>query len=145
GEEMKMRCEKIKAGNFNFSFEQTFANVDRHFFFGDISTTRASSIGSGTTKDLLDYVLYFNKLDIKNTLSEGSEMLRLDLGPKMNHLTIISQALREQSQAADAQRIDGYVQKIADQTKAYQNTVKTLFKENLDCAFEHGLVASKMR
>src|SRR5690606_17484304 len=56
GEEMKMRCDKIKVGNFNFGFEQTFANVDRHFFFGDIYTTRASSIGSGTTKDLLDYI-----------------------------------------------------------------------------------------
>src|SRR5690606_35719125 len=91
------------------------------------------------------YLMFFNQPEMKDTLSEGMEMLRLDLGPKMNHLTIISQALREQSRNSDAQRIDGYIKRIDDQTKNHLQRVESLFKENVDCAILHAQVESTMR
>ena len=57
----------------------------------------------------------------------------MDLGPKIHHLKIVKEALRQQSLEVELQRIINYKNNISQLIQSYVHLVDKRLKENINC------------
>ncbi len=145
-DEFRDRCEKINKSDMNFSYDVQFKQARQLYFKGPIYYDQSNQgITQGTSAEMNEYWRFYNYGALDSMVTEDLEDLRLELGPKLLRMRILSAALNEQGFTSQQKAVESKLTKAERSATDLIELVRKTYQENVTCALVHERVETKMR